>query len=440
MTNSQQENICFRVDLTRHVDFQSHNYFVCQPFAHAVKIVSSCCHKNTHDAETAAETTDTSNFRAYADAAPIRVLLVDDDPFDAELFEYHLRRAGLAATLGRVGDAAGFRAALQDAAAPDLVLADVLLPGFDALDALAILRETDAGIPLIAMAAVAREEAIVEALRAGAVDYLFKNQVARLPLAVRAAVERARLVRRLEEKRRNLARLSLQLVTTQENERKALARELHDELGQRLTVLNLLLYRLQPAQDDADGQAVWQQAERELAGMVEQVRGMSVALRPAALDYAGLEAAVGQMLSRMAGAGGLRWTLEYAGVPAPLPAPVEMTVYLLVQESLTNIVRHARAGAVIVEINGGECGTEIEVIVRDDGAGFDPARPRLPGARGAGAGLGGSGLWGMRERVELLGGSFGIDSAPGAGTRIAATLPLSYSLIHEEDSHEHPAG
>ena len=381
-----------------------------------------------------AETTDTPNPRAGADAAPVRVLLVDDDPFDAELFEYHLHRAGLAATLERVGDAAGFRAALQGLPAPDLVLADVLLPGFGALEALAMLRESDAGIPLIAMAAVAREDAIVDALRAGAVDYLFKNQVARLPLAVRAAVERARLLARLEEKRRNLARLSLQLVTTQENERKALARELHDELGQRLTVLNLLLYRLQPGEDDADGQAVWQQAERELAGMVEQVRGMSVALRPAALDYSGLEAAAGQMLSRMAGAAGLRWTLEYVGVPAQLPAPVEMTVYRLVQESLTNIVRHARAGEVIVEINGGEHGAEIEVIVRDDGGGFNPALPHVPGARVP------SGLWGMRERVELLGGSFEIDSAPGAGTRIAATIPLNEVPNYEEDSHEHPAG
>jgi signal transduction histidine kinase len=387
-----------------------------------------------------AETTSSPTPRAGADAAPVRVLLIDDDPFDAELFEYHLRRAGLAATLERVGDAAAFRTALEGAAAPDLVLADVLLPGFGALDALAILRESASTVPLIAMAAVSREEAIVDALRAGAVDYLFKHQVARLPLAVRAAVERARLLGRLEEKRRNLARLSLQLVTTQENERKALARELHDELGQRLTVLNLLLYRLQPAQDDADGQASWQQAERELAGMVEQVRGMSVALRPPALDYSGLEAAAGQMISRMAGAAGLRWTLEYAGVPAPLPAPVEMTVYRLVQESLTNIVRHARAGEVIVEINGGEHGAEIEVIVRDDGAGFDPARPDLPGAPGSGATTGGSGLWGMRERVELLGGSFEIDSAPGAGTRIAATIPLDYTLNHEEDSHEHPAG
>ena len=385
-----------------------------------------------------AETIALPDPRAGADAAPVRVLLVDNDPFDAELFEYHLRRAGLVAALERVSDAARFRAALQATPTPDLVLADVLLPVFGALEALAILHETASSTPLIAMAAVAREEAIVDALHAGAVDYLFKHQLARLPLAVRAAVERARLLARLEEKRRNLARLSLRLVTTQENERKALARELHDELGQRLTVLNLLLYRLQPAQDDADGQAVWRQAERELAGMVEQVRGMSVALRPAALDYSGLDAAIGQMVSRIAGAAGLRWTLEYVGVPAQLPAPVEMTVYRLVQESLTNIVRHARAGEVIVEINGGEHGTEIEVIVRDDGAGFDPARPRLPGARGAGCG--GSGLWGMRERVELLGGSFEIGSAPGAGTRIAATIPLGYGLNDEEDSHEHPAG
>lgn len=355
--------------------------------------------------------------RAADGAAPIRLLLVDDDPFDAELFEHHLRRAGVAAEIERVCDANAFRAAL--ACAPDLVLANVVLPAFSALEALAILRQAQSGIPLIAVAAVAREEAIVDALRAGAVDYLFKNQLARLPLAVRAAVERARMLARLEEKRRNLARLSLQLVTAQENERKSLARELHDELGQRLTVLNMLLYRLQPPDSEGERQAVWRQAEQELAGLVDQVRGMAVALRPPALDYSGLEAAVEQLLARLADCAGLRWVLEYAGMPPRLAAPVEMTVYRLVQESLTNIVRHAHAREVIVEINGGEFSTEVEVIVRDDGAGFDPARLGMPGAVGLS-----SGLAGMRERVELLGGVFEVSSAPGAGTRIMATIPL----------------
>lgn len=144
----------------------------------------------------------------------MRLPLVDDDPFDAEPFAHHLRRAGLPANVERVTDDAAFRAALAQGAKPDLVLANVVLPAFGALEALAILRAAHADIPLIAMAAVTREEAIVDALRAGAVDYLFKNQLARLPL---------------------------QLVTAQENERKRLARGLHDELGQRLTVLNMLL-------------------------------------------------------------------------------------------------------------------------------------------------------------------------------------------------------
>lgn len=115
-----------------------------------------------------------------------------------------------------------------------------MLPAFGALEALAILRAAHAHIPLIAMAAVTREEAIVDALRAGAVDYLSKNQLARLPL---------------------------QLVTVHQNERKRLALGPHDELGQRLTVLNMLLYRLQPPDVDADGPATWQQAEQELTGM-----------------------------------------------------------------------------------------------------------------------------------------------------------------------------
>lgn len=352
-----------------------------------------------------------------AGAGPaVHVLLVEANPFDAELVEHSLRRAGLAPRIDRVAEAGAFRAALSGM--PDVILADVELPTFGALEALAILRSLGASIPLIAVAGSSREEATVAALRAGAVDYLFKSQLARLPLAVRTAVERERLLRRLDDKGRNLARLSLELVTAQENERKRLARELHDELGQRLTILNLLLYRLQPgpgtpARDD------WDLAERELAALAAQVRGMSVALRPPALDYSGLEAALGQLVERIAGTAGLRRVFEYAGLPPKLPAPLDMTVYRLVQEGLTNIVRHARASEVVVEVNGGADGAEVEVIVRDNGVGFAPAG----GGREPGGPLS-SGLRGMRERVELLGGQFELHSAPGTGTRICATFPL----------------
>jgi signal transduction histidine kinase len=111
--------------------------------------------------------------------------------------------------------------------------------------------------------------------------------------------------------------------------------------------------------------------------------------------------------------------LEYAGVPGMLAPSIEITAYRIIQESITNVVRHANATRVVVEVNGGETGDELEVVVRDNGRGFDfDAYIVLqPGSMS-------SGLLGMSERVKLLGGIFNLEASIGIGTRIVATLPL----------------
>ncbi|MFK3737213.1 PAS domain-containing protein [Massilia sp. TN1-12] len=243
------------------------------------------------------------------------------------------------------------------------------------------------------------------------------------------AGERARLIERLERKRRDMARLSRDLINAQESERKALARELHDELGQRLTALNLLLYRTRPHVHAGEALALWEQAEREMTSLVGLVRDLSVSLRPPGLDFFGLEPTVRQLLVRQLD-GGPDWIFEYAGLPPRLAPILEISVYRIVQESLTNIVRHAGARHVVVEINSGADSRELELIVRDDGRGFDAASWREHAARSSRAGLAG-----MSERIQLLGGSFDVDSAPGRGTRITATLPLQFvENKHERDS------
>jgi PAS domain S-box-containing protein len=233
-----------------------------------------------------------------------------------------------------------------------------------------------------------------------------------------ASAERERLIDTINRKRAHTLRLSRDLINAQEAERKALARELHDELGQRLSALNLWLHRALPYFDAGGGRALWTQAELELGALVGLVRDMSVSLRPPGLDYFGLEPTIRHLLSRQFETGP-SYVFEYAGLPPRLDAALEIGVFRLVQESVTNIVRHARAQHVVVEVNGGANGDEIEVIVRDDGAGFDATQWREHGARS-----GRSGLGGMSERVQLLGGSFRVDSAVGRGTRITATLPL----------------
>jgi PAS domain S-box-containing protein len=233
------------------------------------------------------------------------------------------------------------------------------------------------------------------------------------------AAERAALIERLERKRSHMARLSHDLINAQEHERKALARELHDEFAQRLTALQLVLHRARPHFEQGGADALWRQAEGELTALVGLMRDVSTALRPPGLDYFGLEPTVRHMLARCF-EDGPAWTFDCAGLPARLPPVVEISAYRIVQEAATNIVRHARATRVVVEISGDADATLLELSVRDDGIGFDAAHWREQSARGRRAGLAGIG-----ERVQLLGGQFDVASRPGAGTTIAATLPLA---------------
>lgn len=347
---------------------------------------------------------------------PLRLLLADDSAFDAQLLQERLSRDGVYFLLERVETEQAFRTAL--ARGCDLILAEMTLARFSARAALGIVQDDVRAPPLIVVTGDADEPALLALVRAGALDYVLKTRLGRLTHTLRLAVERSRMAARLEEKRRTMARLSIDLINAQEDERKHLARELHDELGQRLTALNMLLHRLQPYSIECGGQALWQEAERELSALVGQVRSMSVSLRPPGLDFFGLELTLRQLLERQF-QGRIDWVFEYAGLPRRLPPAIEISVYRVVQESITNIVRHARASHVVVEINGGADGNELELIVRDDGAGFDASRWREHGACALRAGL-----TGMSERIELLGGVFGIASSPGQGTRITASLPL----------------
>jgi signal transduction histidine kinase len=368
---------------------------------------------------------------------PLQLLLVEDCDDDAELLLYRLRKAGMDFELSRVETEQAFRDALT--APVDLVISDFSLPQFSGPAALDILNELGLDIPLIIVSGAIGEESAVAAMKRGAIDYLLKDRLVRLPQAILQGVEGARMRSHLQSKQKNLAkallhleRLSQQLVGAQEQERKNLARELHDELGQRLTVLNLTLHRLQPYLADDIALRTWREAEHEVSALIGQVRALSVSLRPPLLDYFGLEPSIRQLVERHFASTDIQYQLEYAGVPAKLSGPIEITAYRLVQEGLTNVIRHAQASRVVVEINGGESGDELEIVIRDNGKGFDAGKPGL-----GDAGMRSSGLLGMRERVELLGGRLQIASMPGQGTRIVASLPLKKK---DYEAHQDFAG
>ncbi len=213
---------------------------------------------------------------------------------------------------------------------------------------------------------------------------------------------------------RRVARDSLRrVVAGQELERQRLARELHDETGQALTSILLGLKAVEEA-GDADEMHNAAEGLRELVvATLRDVRRLAVELRPKALDDFGLVAALERLVQTFSEATTIGVELETTLGEERLPTEVETTLYRIVQEALTNVVKHARARRVSILLMRRE-GTAIAVI-EDDGEGFDPAAVREDGL----------GLLGIRERVELLEGRLRVESSPGSGTALAVEVPLS---------------
>jgi PAS domain S-box-containing protein len=214
----------------------------------------------------------------------------------------------------------------------------------------------------------------------------------------------------------DLRRLSRQLVDTQEIERRRLAREPHDEFGQSLGALKLNLERMKAR--PADVGAFLNESIDLVDHLVRQARSLALDLRPSLLDDFGLAPAVRWYVEKQAERGGLVAEILDRVARKRVPAEIETACFRVVQEAVTNVVRHAQARHVTVEITIEDA--EVRLLVRDDGAGFDVTRV------GRGTTLGGSfGILGMQERVALAGGRFELDSAPGRGTVVRARFPLA---------------
>lgn len=200
-------------------------------------------------------------------------------------------------------------------------------------------------------------------------------------------------------------------VEAAEHERARWARELHDENLQDLAGLKILLASGRRGAADDRLAATVDEAIGRLSQSIEGLRGLIADLRPAALDQLGVSAALDGLAERTRSATGLDVTLGVTLDEARLSPDVASTVYRLVQESLTNVGKHAGASNVAVTLTMDPDAVVVEV--RDDGTGFDPGAP-----------AGGFGLVGMRERVELASGTLHVVSAPGRGTSVTATIPL----------------
>jgi two-component system sensor histidine kinase UhpB len=222
-----------------------------------------------------------------------------------------------------------------------------------------------------------------------------------------------RLLERIEEERRRSGTLAMR---AQEEERRRLARDLHDEVNQALTAI---LLRLEALSQDSPPDRLDELTElkRLVNQAMEELLNLARQLRPTALDDHGLMPAIETQLKRFSARTGIEVRVSTEGEPETLPEDVQTAVYRILQEALANIGRHAAATAVSVEMEVED--ERLELHIRDDGVGFDPSALVRENGNGPGAGLG---LSGMVERARLAGGELDLRSAPGGGTTVTLRI------------------
>jgi len=348
----------------------------------------------------------------------VNILMVDDQP--AKLMTYRAILAELDENLIPVTSG---RQALEILLKNEIavVLMDVSMPEMDGFEMADIIRQH----PRFQKTAIIFISAVhltdldqLKGYERGAVDYI---SVPVVPEVLRAKVsvfaELHRKSRQLEALNRELRRLSASLLTTQDEERRRIARELHDELGQDLTAVKMMLQSIVRERSSIEARDnMVAEISEVIDGALQQVRHMSYLLHPPLLDEIGLRSALGWYLDGLSKRGGIETVMSLQPPDFPRLAPdLETTIFRIIQEALTNVVRHSQARKAWITLVKNE--GEVIATVRDDGVGvLDEVTEFRPDSIGVGIG-------GMQQRVKELGGELRLQNA-APGTIVEAVIPI----------------
>ncbi|MDE3057016.1 MAG: response regulator [Bacteroidota bacterium] len=377
-----------------------------------------------------------------AGAQAFRILIVEDVEADAELIELELRNAQIPLISKRVQTREEFIAEVQ-AFSPDVVLADYYLPHFSALEALHIVKNTRRDIPFLLVTGSQSEEIAVECIKQGADDYILKERLARLPSALLGAIEKKRTeqekeraIQALKSSQEQLRALSAHLQSIREEERTRIAREIHDELGQSLTALKMDLLWIQGKIHEA-GQRGVKIVDETIKAMtnlidttIQTVRRIAQELRPGVLDDLGLIAAIEWQAQEFQHRTNITCRFVSTLREIELDRERSTAAFRILQETLTNIVRHAQATKVSIRLEVEQ--NIVKLTITDDGRGADTAAIEST-SRGAALGI-----LGMKERAVLLGGSVEILSPAegGKGTTVVVNIPLAPPAKEEQHIYD----
>ncbi len=375
----------------------------------------------------------------------LRVLHLEDSQPESKLIHRHLMTGGIDCEFMRVDTQVAFEAALESGGF-DLILADYALPGFHGPTGLAIARAKNPELPVIFVSGALSEEDAVELVKAGAIDFVRKDRPERLVHAINRALREAgeRQERRraeealvalnkeldqrvrertaqLEASSAKLRELAIQLTNAEQRERERLAHVLHDQLQQILVAARM---HASVMLDEARGerfQHAIARIEELLRQALETSRSLTLELCPPILFERGVIPALQWVISRAQEKHGLKTELSVCEDAEVDTEVVRVLLFVAMRELLFNIVKHS--GVLLAKVTVSKPTPEqVRVTVEDSGKGIDPAA-----ADAAGYENGGFGIFSIRERLRLLGGTLEITGALGRGTRAVVTVPRSVS-------------
>ena len=346
--------------------------------------------------------------------AVVRVLLIEDNQGFAYLVRDLLTRKSAGNYSIEHASTLADGMARIEKGATDIVLLDLGLPDSARMDTFSRVHSRFPGIPIIILTVLDDDEVARHAVRAGAQDYLVKDRVDG-PMLVRSlayAIERARSEKALHE-------LSARILQLQDEERRRVARELHDATAQNLAALSMNLAVLSRQRDLLGKEALAALRDSMVCAdqCTRELRTMSYLLHPPLLDEIGLACAVREYVDGFAVRSGIRVDLDLPTALGRLPTAVETTLFRVIQESLANIHRHSGSPSAVVRLTVADGIVRMEV--HDAGHGIP--RERL-GEDGGISGMG-VGIRGMVERVHQLGGQLRVDTG-SSGTTVTVTLPM----------------
>lgn len=351
----------------------------------------------------------------------LHILHLEDSIADHRLAVMNLHRGGVAAFFHHVDSLATLAQAL-DALPVSLVLADYQLAGFTALDAWNLVTQRGDAPPFILLSGAIGEAAAVNAMQLGITDYVLKDDMTRLPHVVERAVEvhqarrqRAAAAQALAESEERLALLAAHLQDSIEEERAAIARELHDDIGGALTAIRFDLAWIERHSTSEETTRHAAAATAMLQHALAASQRIMKNLRPQILDQ-GLGAAVQWLAGDFEARTGVMVELVFTMTSGLLTRQIETVAYRTAQEALTNVSKHADAGNVKIDIS--DSGGLLTLEVSDDGCGI------APGARDKRDSFG---LAGLRERAKIVGGWLDISARSGAvrqGCSVILSVPL----------------